>query len=189
MAHVFRFNGHAPRFGAQVWLAPTATVIGLATLGDAVSLWFGAVVRADMLAIVIGARTNVQDNAVVHITSGVELGGVDPHGVGVGTRIGSDVTIGHGAIVHGCSIGDRVLVGMGSIVLDGAHVGSDVVIAAGTLVPPKMVIPDGVMVMGRPAKVVRSITENDRLWSQHAAAQYVGYADAFARQGIGEFAR
>ncbi len=188
MAHVYPFEGHAPRLGRDVWLAPTATVIGAASLGDQASVWFGAVIRADTLAIVIGARTNVQDNAVVHVTSERPVGGPRLHGeddgLEVGCRIGEDVTIGHGAIVHAATIGDRVLVGMGSIVLDGAIVGSDVVIAAGALVTPGTVIPDGVTVMGSPAKVRGPIRESDRFWSSKAAEMYVDYAKRFRGQGI-----
>jgi carbonic anhydrase/acetyltransferase-like protein (isoleucine patch superfamily) len=191
MAHVFSFDGHAPSLGDGCWLAPTATIIGAATIGAKASVWFGAVVRADTMAIVIGARSNIQDNAVVHLTHGVRVSdrdedGLDPRGVPIGTRIGDDVTVGHGAIIHACTIGDRVLVGMGSIVLDGAIVGRDCIIAAGALVPPRMVIPEGSMVMGNPGRVVRKIAEADRFWSRDAAGMYVGYARSFGDQGIGE---
>jgi len=183
MAHVLPFEGRSPRLGRDVWLAPTATVIGHATLGDRASVWFGAVIRADTLAIVIGEGTNIQDNAVVHITGEAPLEGVDEDGTRIGCRIGNGVTVGHGAIVHACTIGDRVLVGMGSIVLDGAKVGNDVLIAAGSLVTPGTVIPDGVVVMGRPAKVRGPIGEQDKFWSQHAAEAYVGYAERFRKSG------
>ena len=184
MANVYPFSGRAPILGRDVWLAPTATVIGNATLGDEASVWFGAVIRADTLAIVIGARSNVQDNAVVHVTSDRPLGEVDARGVAVGTKIGCDVTIGHSAVVHACTLGDRVLVGIGAIVLDGAVVGDDVVLAAGTLVTPGAKIPSGSMVMGRPGKVVRALGDDDRFWSQKAAELYVGYAKKF-RDEIG----
>jgi carbonic anhydrase/acetyltransferase-like protein (isoleucine patch superfamily) len=179
VAHVFPFGGNAPLVGRDVWLAPTATVIGNATLGDDASVWFGAVIRADTLAIVVGARSNVQDNAVVHVTSDRPLGENDARGVPIGTKIGDDVTIGHSAVVHACTVGDRVLVGIGAIVLDGAVVGDDVVIAAGALVTPGTKIPSGSMVMGRPAKVVRALNDHDRFWSQKAAELYVGYAKKF----------
>lgn len=178
MAHVYPFEGHQPELGRDVWLAPTATVIGRAFLGDRASVWFGAVIRADTLEIHIGADTNIQDNAVVHIT------GENPIEENIGCRIGNGVTVGHGAIVHACSIGDRALVGMGSIVLDGARVGNDVLIAAGSLITPGTVIPDGVVVMGRPGKVRGPITEQDRFWSQKAAEMYVGYAERFRRSGL-----
>lgn len=184
-AHVYPFGGNMPRLGRDVWIAPTATIIGNATLGDEASVWFGAVIRADTLAIVIGARSNVQDNAVVHVTSDRPLSGadeVDARGVKIGTTIGQDVTIGHSAVVHACTLGDRVLVGIGAIVLDGAIVGDDTVIAAGSLVTPGTRIPSGSMVMGRPAKVARALKEEDRFWSQKAAELYVGYAKKFRRE-------
>lgn len=182
MAHVYEFEGAAPILGEDVWLAPTATVIGNATLGDKASVWFGAVIRADTLAIVVGARSNVQDNAVLHVTSEHPVpGDPDARGVRVGCRIGNDVTIGHNAIVHASTIGDRVLVGMGSIVLDGAIVGNDVVIAAGSIVTPGTVIPDGVMVMGSPAKVKGPLKDENRFWSHTAAELYVDYAKRFRK--------
>ncbi|MBI2389115.1 MAG: gamma carbonic anhydrase family protein [Deltaproteobacteria bacterium] len=184
MAHVIPFEGAHPILGRDVYLAPTATVIGNATIGEQSSVWFGAVIRADLLAIVIGARTNIQDNAVVHITNEAPLEGVDSRGARVGTRIGDEVTVGHGAIVHACTIGDRVLVGMGSIILDGAVIGNDVLIAAGSVVPPGSVIPDGVVVMGSPAKVRGPLRESDRFWSHRASQMYVGYADRFRKSGV-----
>jgi carbonic anhydrase/acetyltransferase-like protein (isoleucine patch superfamily) len=183
MAHVYPFEGASPRIAESAWLAPTATVIGHATIGASASLWFGTVVRADILAIVIGARSNVQDNAVVHITSEKPLDGVDEDGHPIGCKIGEDVTVGHGAIVHGCTIGDRVLVGMGSIVLDGAVIGSDVLIAAGAVVTPGTVVPDRSVVMGSPAKVKGPLKESDRHWSEKAAAMYVDYARRFRASG------
>jgi carbonic anhydrase/acetyltransferase-like protein (isoleucine patch superfamily) len=139
-------------------------------------VWFGAVVRADLLAITIGECSNVQDNAVIHITGSQPLDAVDSLGFAVGTRIGDHVTIGHSALVHGCTIGDRVLVGMGAIVLDGAIVGSDVLIGAGALIPPKMRVPDGVLVVGSPAKIVRDLRASERAWLLETSNHYVEYA-------------
>ena len=184
MAHVFSFAGHAPLCGRDVWLAPTATVIGNATLGDECSVWFGAVIRADTLAIVLGARTNVQDNAVLHITNDRAIDGVvDARGLAVGLKIGDDVTIGHSAVVHACTVGDRVLIGIGAIILDGAVIGNDVVIAAGTLITPGTVIPDGMMVMGRPGKPTRPLTDKDRQWNLYASHHYVDYAKQYRDEG------
>lgn len=183
MAHVISVDGKLPLLGRDVWLAPTATVIGNTTLGAQSSVWFGAVLRGDELAIVVGERTNVQDNAVLHITSDRPVPGEpDARGVPVGLRIGNDVTIGHSAVVHGCTLGDRVLIGIGAIVLDGAVIGNDVVIGAGTLVTPGTVVPDGVMVLGRPGRVARKLTDEDRFWSHKAAGLYVGYARKFASE-------
>ncbi len=183
MAHILPFEGRSPRLGRDVWVAPTGTVIGSATLGDRVSVWFGAVIRADTLAIVIGEGTNIQDNAVVHITNEAPLDGVDEDGTRIGCRIGKGVTVGHGAIVHAADVGDHVLVGMGSIVLDGAKIGDDVLIAAGSLITPGTVIPPGVVVMGSPAKVRGPIKDQDRFWSTKAAEMYVGYAERFRKSG------
>jgi carbonic anhydrase/acetyltransferase-like protein (isoleucine patch superfamily) len=173
------YRGRTPILGEAAFVAQTATVIGNATLGAHASVWFGAVVRADSLAIVLGERTNVQDNAVVHVTTGAPVGGRDARGVEIGCVLGDDVTVGHAAVVHACTIRDRVLVGIGAIVLDGAVIESDVVIAAGSLVTPGTRIPRGSMVMGRPAKVVRPLDEADARRIQEGARAYVLHADEY----------
>jgi gamma-carbonic anhydrase len=169
MGPVYALKGLTPQLGAGVFVAPTASVIGDVVLGDESSIWFGAVLRGDVFPIRVGARTNVQDNAVVHVTGGKAA-----------TTIGDDVTVGHLALVHGCTIGSRCLVGMGSILLDGAIIEDDCVIAAGSLVPPRMRVPTGSLVMGRPAKVVRALTQADFEHIREAGALYVGYARDFA---------
>jgi carbonic anhydrase/acetyltransferase-like protein (isoleucine patch superfamily) len=166
---VFALKGVAPTLGKDTFVAPTASVIGDVVLGDGSSLWFGTVVRGDVFPIRIGARTNVQDNAVVHVTGGKAA-----------TTIGDDVTIGHLALIHGCTIGNRCLIGMGSILLDGALIEDDCLVAAGSLVPPRMRIPTRSLVMGRPAKVVRTLDEADLEHIREAGALYVGYARDFA---------
>ncbi len=165
---VYELAGVRPVIGRDVFVADNATVIGDVHLGDEAGVWFGAVLRGDYFPIRIGARSNVQDNAVVHITAGKAA-----------TTIGEDVTIGHSAVIHGCTIGNRCLVGMGSIVLDGAVVGDDCFIAAGSLVTPGTVIPPRSFVMGRPAKVVRPVREQDREAIADGARLYVGYARDF----------
>jgi carbonic anhydrase/acetyltransferase-like protein (isoleucine patch superfamily) len=165
---LYELKGVRPTLGRAVFVADTAAVIGDVHLGDECGVWFGAVVRGDYFPIRIGARTNVQDNAVLHIT-----GGKAP------TTLGDDVTVGHAAIVHGCTIGDRCLVGMGSTVLDGAVVGEDSFIAAGSLVTPGAIIPPRSFVMGRPAKVTRRVGDADLEWIREAASLYVGYARDF----------
>lgn len=165
---VFELNGIAPTIGRGVFIAPTAAVIGDVVIGDESSIWFGAVVRGDVFPIRIGARTNVQDNAVVHVT-----GGQAP------TSIGDDVTIGHSAIVHGCTVGNRCLIGMGSIVLDGAVLEDDCLVGAGTLVPPRMRVPSHSLVLGRPAKIVRTLGSADLQNVREASAQYVANARDF----------
>jgi carbonic anhydrase/acetyltransferase-like protein (isoleucine patch superfamily) len=162
---VYELAGVRPALGRDVFLADSATVIGDVRIGDDAGIWFGAVVRGDYFPIAIGARTNVQDNAVVHITAG-----------SAATSIGDDVTIGHGAIVHGCTIGDACLVGMGSIVLDGAVIGSGSLVAAGSLVTPGTVIPPRSFVLGRPARVTRPASDEEVARIRESAALYVGYA-------------
>jgi gamma-carbonic anhydrase len=162
MALVLPFGGASPRFGRDVFLAPNATLIGDVELGDEASVWFGAVLRGDIGPIRVGARTNVQDLACLHLTDGVST-----------TTIGADVTIGHGAILHGCTVGDRCLIGMGSIVLDNAVIGEGSVIAAGALVPPRMVVPPRSLVRGSPAKVIREVTDEEGMLGLVGAAHYV----------------
>lgn len=162
---ILTLGGKRPEIGRDVFVAPTATVLGDVVLGDESSVWFGAVLRGDCYPIRLGARTNVQDNAVVHVTGGKAA-----------TSVGDDVTIGHLAIVHGCTIGSRCLVGMGSIVLDGAVVEDECFIAAGALVPPRMRVAARSLLMGRPAKVVRTLGEADLAEIRASATLYVGYA-------------
>lgn len=165
---IYELAGVRPTLGRDVFVAENATVVGDVTLGDEAGVWFGAVLRGDYFPIRVGARTNVQDNAVLHITAGKAA-----------TTLGDDVTVGHAAIIHGCTIGNRCLVGMGSIVLDGAVVGDDCFVAAGSLVTPGTVIPPRSFVMGSPARVKRAVTEADLGWIRDAASLYAGYARDF----------
>lgn len=144
------FSGKSPRFGARVYLASTAVVVGEVELADDVSVWYGAVLRADLQEIRIGARSNVQDNAVLHVDS-----------PDAPTIVGEDVTIGHAAILHGCRVERGALIGMHSTVLNGAVIGEEAVVAAGALVPPGMQVPARTMVAGVPAKVRRELTEEE----------------------------
>ncbi len=165
---LYEHKGVRPQLGKNVFIAPNATVIGDVVLGDEASVWFGAVIRGDVFPIRFGARTNVQDGSVVHVTGGRAA-----------TTVGDDVTIGHMVLLHGCTVGNRCLIGMGSIVLDGAEIGDECLIAAGSLVAPRTVIPAGSMVMGRPAKVVRPLKDADLAMVREAGALYVGYAQTF----------
>ena len=155
------FQGVEPVLADGVWVAPSATIIGRVDLETDVNVWYGTVMRGDVGSIRIGARTNIQDLSMIHMNGGED------------TVVGQDVTLGHRVTLHGCTIGDRVLVGMGAIVLDGAKIGSDVVIAAGTLVPPRMTIPSGTMVMGQPGKVVRDLKNHELAWIPKSAEKYV----------------
>ncbi|HEX3769726.1 MAG TPA: gamma carbonic anhydrase family protein [Polyangiaceae bacterium] len=165
---IYELKGVRPLLGRDVFVAEGARVIGDVHLGDGASVWFNAVLRGDYMPIRVGARTNIQDNAVVHITSGIN-----------GATIGDDVTVGHSAIVHGCTVGSGCLVGMGSIVLDGAIVGDESFIAAGSLVTPGTVIPPRSFVVGRPAKVARTVSERDLASLREAASRYAQYAGEF----------
>ena len=153
--------------GAARFVAPTATVIGDVTLGEETGIWFGAVVRGDRDRVEIGAGSNVQDNAVVHTSAGFPA------------LIGREVSVGHGAILHGCTIGDRVLVGMGAIVMNGAVVGEETIIAAGAVVTEGSVIPAGSVVMGVPGKVVKQASPAQRETIRKNALSYIELAKSY----------
>ncbi len=138
-----------PKIHENTFVAENATVIGNVSVGEGSSIWYGAVARGDIAPITIGKYSNVQDNATVHV------------GYNEPTVIGDYVVIGHNALVHGCTLGNNVLIGMGAIVLNGASVGDNCIIAAGALVTQNKVIPPNSMVMGSPGKVVRQVTEED----------------------------
>ena len=165
---LYEHNGIRPTLGRNVYIAPNATLIGDVTLGDESSVWFGVVIRGDQMPIRYGARTNIQDNSVVHITGGKAA-----------TTVGDDVTVGHMVLLHGCTVGSRVLVGMGSVLLDNCVIEDDVVIGAGSLVTPRTRIPSGALAVGRPAKPVRDLTDADRGWVREAGNIYVESARLF----------
>jgi carbonic anhydrase/acetyltransferase-like protein (isoleucine patch superfamily) len=166
---LYSHKGVTPSLGHGVYLAPNVTLIGDVVVGDESSVWFGAVVRGDVFPIRIGARTNLQDNVVVHVT-----------GDKAATTIGDDVTVGHLALIHGCTIGNRCLIGMGSIVLDGAIVEDECLIAAGALVPPGMRVARRSLMVGRPARKARTLGDADLENIRDAGAHYVEYARTFA---------
>lgn len=151
------------------YIAPNATLVGSITVGDNVSIWFNAVLRADHDAIVIGADTNIQDGAVLHVDAGSPL------------TLGRGITIGHKAMVHGCSVGDYSLIGINAVVLDGARIGKYCLIGANALVPEGKVIPDGSLVLGSPGRVVRQITDEQRRRLEWGAAHYVENGRRFRR--------
>jgi carbonic anhydrase/acetyltransferase-like protein (isoleucine patch superfamily) len=170
MALLKGYAGKAPRIDAAAWLADDATVTGDVTLGPGASLWFGVVVRGDVNHVRIGARSNVQDLSVVHVT-----GGTHP------TVIGEDVTVGHRVVLHGCTVHDRCLIGIGSVVLDGAEIGPEAIVGAGALVPPGMKVPPRTLVMGTPARVKRALTDEEVAHLRESAARYVEYAARYRR--------
>ncbi len=156
------FEGKTPALHATCYLAETAVVVGDVVLGQGSSLWYGTVLRGDVMPIRVGDRTSIQDNAVVHVTHGVS-----------GTTIGNGVTIGHGAIIHACTIEDDCLIGMGAVILDGARIRRGSVVGAGALVPPKTDIPEGSRVLGVPAKVRGEVSAQEREWITSSAEHYV----------------
>ncbi len=158
--------------GENVFIAPTATAIGMVKLGNETSVWFGAVLRGDTDAITVGNRTNIQDNAVLHADPG------DP------CEIGTDCVIGHSAIVHGAKISHHVLVGMHSTVLNKAQIGEFSIIGANALVPAGMVIPPYSLVLGVPAKVVKTLGAEVELLIQNNVDEYVNRAKAYLEAGI-----
>lgn len=159
-----------PVLGENVYVAPGAVVIGDVILGDHVNIWFHAVIRADTGKIRIGNNTNIQDNCVLHVDFQADV------------KIGADVTVGHGAIVHGCTVGDNTLIGMGAIILNHAVIGKNCIVGAGALVPEGRVIPDNSLVVGSPARIVRSVTAEEILGIKHNAEHYVKAAAEYAEE-------
>ncbi len=155
----------SPTIPNTAFVAPSADIIGDVVLGEEASVWYNATLRGDVNWIRIGARSNVQDNAVVHVSNQVAP-----------TRIGAEVTVGHSAVVHGCTIHDRVLVGMGAVIMDHAVIGSDVLIGARALITSGTEIPPRSLVLGSPAKVVRSLTDAEVAKVAQYAARYVKYS-------------
>ncbi|MFK7975308.1 MAG: gamma carbonic anhydrase family protein [Halioglobus sp.] len=169
---VRRFAGHSPTLGHRVLIDPSAVVLGDVTLGDDVSVWPQVAIRGDMHTITVGARTSIQDGCILHIT---HAGPYNKDGWPL--TIGSDVTIGHNAVLHGAHVGNRVLVGMGAIVMDGAVVEDDVVIAAGALVTPGKTLSSGFLYAGSPARQMRALTEKEMDYFVYSAKNYVQLKD------------
>jgi len=172
------YQGHAPQLGARVFVDPSAVVLGDVVLGDDCSVWPLAVIRGDMHRIRIGARTSIQDGSVLHIT---HAGPFNPGGYPL--EIGEDVTVGHKVTLHGCSIGCRVLVGMGTIVMDGAVVEDEVVIGAGSLVPPGKRLESGYLYVGSPVRQARPLNDKERAFFSYSAANYVKLKDLHLAEG------
>jgi len=172
MPVILHVEGVYPKFGSNVFIAPNATIVGNVEMGDDCSVWFNAVVRGDVNAIRMGNKVNVQDGAIIHCTYKRTQ-----------TVIGNNVSIGHNAIVHGCTVDDNVLIGMGAIIMDRAHIGSNSIIAAGAVVLEETIVPPGTIFAGVPAKKVKDIVitqvhgEIDRI-----ANNYIKYADWFRDQ-------
>ncbi len=166
------FLGKKPVVGKGVYIARGAVVMGDVTLGDGASVWYNAVLRGDINRIVIGDYSNIQDNSVIHLADEFPC------------IVGRYVTVGHAAIVHACRIGDECLIGMGAVVLDGAEVGAQCLIGARALVTQNVKIPDGSLVLGSPAKIVRALTDEERAGLKYWAEKYAGNAAYCLEHGI-----
>lgn len=168
-------RGSKPKVAAGVFVADGAKIVGDVTLGAQSSVWFNAVLRGDVAPIHIGEKTNIQDNAVVHGTWNKAA-----------ATIGNGVTIGHSAILHGCTIGDNCLIGMGAIVMDLAKIGSNCIVGAGSLVTEGSEFPDGSLILGRPAKAVRPLKTEELAFLPKSAANYITYTSWYADDPIDE---
>jgi carbonic anhydrase/acetyltransferase-like protein (isoleucine patch superfamily) len=166
------FLRQQPKLGRDVYIAKGAVVLGDVTLGDYSSVWYNAIVRGDINRIEVGHHTNIQDNAVVHLADDFPC------------IVGNYVTVGHSAIVHACAVGDEVLIGMGAVILDGAKVGQQSLIGARALVTQGMEIPAGSLVLGSPAKIVKSLSAEDRAQLKTWATKYVDNAAYCLKHGI-----
>ena len=171
----FRFLAHEPSVPKSAFIAPGATVVGAVSLGENSSIWYGAVLRADIQEITVGTGSNVQDGCVIHLSDTL------------GCHIGDYVTVGHKAVLHACTVEDEVLVGMGAIVLDGAKIGSRSIIGAGALVTGHTVIPPGSLVLGSPAKVVRTLSEDEQADVRSWAERYVEVSRRFLEREAGQW--
>lgn len=162
MAIVRSYGSSTPNIGEGVFLAETAAVIGDVVIGDRSSIWYSTVLRGDVFHIRIGSETSIQDNSVVHVTSGQHA-----------TIVGDRVTVGHSVTLHGCTVADECIIGMGSVVLDRARIGTRCIVGAGALVTPGTEIPEGHLAVGAPARVKRKLTDAELAWIRTSADHYV----------------
>ncbi len=166
---IYQLGDDAPRLAPGAWVADSAQVIGRVALADDAGVWFGAVLRGDNEWIEIGARSNVQEGSVLHTDMGFPM------------HIGTDVTIGHQAMLHGCTVGEGSLIGIQAVVLNGAKIGRHCLVGAGSVVTEGKEFPDGSLILGSPAKVVRALSDEQVARLRHSAAQYVLKARLFAQ--------
>lgn len=177
MSRLRPYKGTSPQLGKCVMIDPSAVVIGKVVTGDHVSVWPLVVIRGDVNQITIGANTNIQDACVLHVTHRSET---NPQGFPL--IIGEDVTVGHKAMLHGCQIGNRVLIGMGTIILDAAIVEDDVMIGAGSLVPPKKRLESGYLYFGNPVQKIRPLTPDEITGLKKSAENYKSWKDDYLNQ-------
>lgn len=171
------FSRRIPEIHPGAFVAEGARLIGRVVLEEETSVWYNAVLRADLADIIIGAGSNVQDNCSFH----VEDGGP--------TILGRNITVGHGAVLHACRVGDNGIIGMGAIVLDGAVIGPNSIVGAGSLVPPGKSYAEGMLILGSPAKAVRKLSEEEIRHIAEGARRYREFAEAYKRGGAGSFRR
>jgi len=167
---IYQLGDDAPRIHPSAWVAESAQVIGRVALGAQASIWYGAVLRGDNDWITIGERSNIQDGCVLHTDDGAPL------------TLGDDVTVGHQVMLHGCTVGDNSLIGIQSVILNGARIGRNSIVGAGALVTEGKEFPDGVLIVGRPAKVVRELTPEQIERLKWSAAHYVDNAERHRTQ-------
>lgn len=172
---ISNFKNYEPKIGKGVFIAPTAEVIGRCEIGDDCSIWFGSIVRGDVHFIKIGKRTSIQDLSVVHVTQHTKEDFSD----GFRTTIGDDVTIGHKVMLHGCTIGNACLIGMNATLLDGCEIGEESIVAAGSVVTQGKKFPPRSLIMGIPAKIVRSLSEEELRKIYHSTQNYVNYKNEY----------
>ena len=166
---IMDFDGVKPKINENTYISESVDIIGKVEILENANIWFGTRLRGDMNNIVIGRNTNIQENSVVHVDSKSPC------------IIGNNVTIGHGAIIHGCNIADNVLVGMGSIILNNAKIGKNTIIGAGSLVTQGKEFPEGVLILGNPAKVIRQLTEAEIESIQRSADNYVSLSKKYKK--------
>jgi carbonic anhydrase/acetyltransferase-like protein (isoleucine patch superfamily) len=169
--------GQHPRIAGDVYIDPDSTVIGDVEIGEGSSVWPMTVIRGDIHRIRIGKRTSVQDGSILHVT---HAGPYNPDGFPL--IIGDDVTIGHKAMLHGCTIGDRILIGMAAVIMDGVVVNDEVIIAAGTLVPPGKVLESGCLYKGNPARQARALTDRELTFFKYTSKRYVDLAARYIQE-------
>jgi len=175
--NIYRFMEERPKLGSRVFIDSNASVTGAVTLEDDVSVWPMTVIRGDVNRITIGARSNIQDGCILHVT---HEGPWQPDGLPL--VIGQDVTVGHGAILHACTIGDRCLVGMGAVVMDGAVLEPDSMVAGGAVVTPGKLVPAGTLWRGNPARQARLLSESEISNQAYSARHYVRLKDLYLKE-------
>ncbi len=158
---IMNFMDKKPTLKEDVYISETSVIIGDVTLKRNANIWFGAVLRGDVNSIIIGENTNIQENTIIHVEENEQV------------EIGDGCTIGHGAIIHGCTIGNNTLIGMGSIILNGAEIGNNTIVGAGSLVTQNKKFEDGVLIIGNPARVVRNLTEEEIKTNNRSCIEYI----------------